>query len=299
MLTPRSYFMNPSSTIKFSKLSLTISQQIIQLKSRGMQFLDEEQASYYLENINYYRLSAYWLPFESDHKTHTFKDGTSFERVLELYIFDRELRLLMLDAIERIEVSVRTHLAYELSQKYGSHPHLEAELFKPLHRYKRVLEKLKGEAGRNKEPFVKHFKEKYSEALPPIWACVELMTLGQVSNWFGMIKLRQDKQLIAKYYSIDEKVLGSFLHHLTIIRNICAHHSMLFSSNLTVEFTIPKNMQEHFNTQERKKLFNTFVMLEYLMDKISGDNHWRTRLEDLIDKYNINRVTLGYGGADE
>ena len=293
MLTPRSYFLNPSNT-NFTKPSLTIDEQITQLKSRGMQFEDEAQAKYYLENLNYYRLSAYWLSFEKDEK-HTFYDGTSFERVLELYIFDRELRLLMLDAIERIEVSVRSHFAYELSQKYGAHPHLQAELFKPLHRYNKVVEKLKSEAGRNKEPFVKHFKNKYSEALPPIWASVELMTLGQVSNWFGMIKLRQDKQSIAKYYGLDEKVLSSFLHHLTIIRNICAHHSVLFSSTLTVEFTIPKNMQEIFNQDTRKKLFNTFVMVEYLMDKISADNHWRERLEALVDKYNIDRGTLGYG----
>ena len=288
--------MNHSS-INYSKPSLTISQQIEQLKSRGMQFDNESKAKYYLENLNYYRLSGYWLPFESSHLPHLFNDNTRFERVLELYIFDRELRLLMLDAIERIEVSVRSHLAYELSQKYGSHPHLNAELFKPHYRYKQVLEKLKSEAGRNKEPFARHFKQKYSEELPPIWASVELMTLGQVSNWFGMIKLRQDRQLISKYYEIDEKVLASFLHHLTIIRNICAHHSMLFNSKLTVEFTIPKHTKESFNHKERKKLFNTFVMIEYLMDKINKDNHWRERLEVLVDKYNINRDTLGYGDA--
>lgn len=259
-----------------------------------MAFSDELQAKYYLQNLNYYRLSAYWLSFEQDDK-HTFRDGTSFERVLELYIFDRELRLLMLDAIERIEVSVRSHFAYELSQKYGAYPHLKAELFNPLHRYNKVLEKLKSEAGRNKEPFVKHFKHKYSEPLPPIWASVELMTLGQISNWFGMIKLRQDRQLIAKYYALDEKILSSFLHHLTIIRNICAHHSVLFSSKLTVEFTIPNNMKKSFNQEERKKLFNTFVMVEYLMDKISHDNHWRERLETLIKKYKIDKDTLGYG----
>jgi len=294
MLTPRSSFMNPS-TINYSKPFLTIAQQIEQLKSRGMHFADEEKARYYLENLNYYRLSAYWLPFESDHKTHTFKEGTSFERVLELYIFDRELRLLMLDAIERVEVSVRSRFAYEISQKYGSHPHLDESLFKSAYHYNKTLSKLKSEIDRSKEPFIKHFKEKYSEDFPPIWASVELMTLGQVSNWFSLVKLRQDRQLISKYYGLDEKVLASFLHHLTIIRNICAHHSVLWNKKLTLEFIIPKNMQEQFNKDEKRKLFNTFVMIEYLMDKISADNHWKERLEILVDKYNIDRDTLGYG----
>ncbi len=287
--------MSSSSTIQFSKPFLTIAGQITQLKSRGMQFDDEEQAAYYLENLNYYRLSAYWLPFESDHQTHTFREGTTFERVLELYIFDRELRLLMLDAIERVEVSVRSRFAYEISQKYGSHPHLNPDLFSTAYRYSKTLDKLTSEINRSKEPFIKHFKKKYSEELPPIWASVELMTLGQVSNWFSIIKLRQDRQLIAKYYALDEKVLASFLHHLTIIRNICAHHSVLWNKKLTLEFVIPKEMQDKFNVSEKRKLFNSFVMVEHLMDKISGDNHWRERLESLVDKYNIDRNTLGYG----
>ena len=284
-----------SSLLTYSKPFLTITQQIEQLKSRGMQFQSEEQAAYYLENLNYYRLSAYWLPFESEHATHTFLEGTRFERVLELYVFDRELRLLMLDAIERIEVSVRTRFAYEISQKYGSHPHLDSSLFRNPHYYRKTLDKLRSEIERSKEPFIKHFKQKYSEEFPPIWASVELMTLGQVSNWFNLIKHRQDRQLIARYYGLDEKVLTSFLHHLTIIRNICAHHSVLWNKKLTLEFVIPKNMQEKFNKEEKRKLFNTFVMTEYIMDKISDNNHWRERLEALIDKYNIDRHTLGYG----
>ncbi len=284
------------SPIKYAKPFLTIKQQITQLKSRGMYFKNESNAEFYLANLNYYRLSAYWLPFEKDHESHTFREGTTFERVLELYIFDRELRLLMLDAIERIEVSARTKFAYEISQKYGSHAHLDESIFKSLPHYKKTLSKLRSEIDRSKEPFIKHFKEKYSEAFPPIWASVELMTLGQVSNWFSLVKFRQDRQLIARGYELDEKVLASFLHHLTIIRNICAHHSVLWNKKLTLEFIIPKNMQEQFNKEDKRKLFNTFVMIEYLLDQISGDNHWRERLEALIDKYSIDRVTLGYGG---
>jgi len=281
--------------ITYSKPFLTIVQQIEQLKSRGMTFADEEKAKYYLENLNYYRLCAYWLPFELEHHTHTFKEGTTFERVLELYIFDRELRLLMLDAIERIEVSVRSRFAYELSQKYGSHPHLDETIFDSFSHYKKTLDKLQSEIDRSKEPFIKHFKQKYSECFPPIWASVELMTLGQVSNWFNLIKLRQDRQLISKYYDLDEKVLASFLHHLTIIRNICAHHSVLWNKKLTLEFKIPKNMQDQFNKDQKRKLFNTFVMIEHLMNKISADNQWRTRVEDLINKYSIDKTILGYG----
>ena len=101
----------------FNKPAKTFAEQIELLKARGMQFANEQDAQFYLEQINYYRLGAYWLPFEHTHSPHCFKPDTSFEQVLELYVFDRELRLLILDAIERLEVAVRTRFAYELAQK--------------------------------------------------------------------------------------------------------------------------------------------------------------------------------------
>ena len=116
--------MNTENKQSFTKPFLTIEQQINQLKSRGMNFHDEEKAKYYLENLNYYRLSGYWLIFEKNHEPHEFKDNTYFEDILNLYIFDRELRLLLLDAIERIEVSIWSKLAYILAENFGSHNHL-------------------------------------------------------------------------------------------------------------------------------------------------------------------------------
>lgn len=94
--------------MKFTKPPLTIEQQVEQLAARGLAIPDKARAAHYLAHLNYYRLRAYWLPFEQDAKQHRFKEGASFEHALDLYVFDRKLRLLMLDAIERIEVSLRT-----------------------------------------------------------------------------------------------------------------------------------------------------------------------------------------------
>lgn len=297
MLTPRSYCLKTSQKQSFSKPFLTIDQQITQLKRRGMLFADEEKAKKYFENLNYYRLSGYWLLFEKDHGTHTFNANTKFEDVLKLYVFDRELRLLLLDAIERIEVSVRSRLAYELSKAYGSHPHLKPEIFHCSIKYAHTLLKLNGEVSRSKEAFIKHFDGKYREKLPPFWAGVELMTLGQVSNWFSNLKFRKDRQVVAKYYGLDEKVLVSFLHHLTIVRNICAHHSVLWNKKITLDFTVPKfpkKLNEKFNLNTRKQIFNTLVMIEYLMEVINEESHWKERLVALIEKYNIDTEHMGF-----
>jgi len=298
MLTPRSYFLNPTTKQSFIKPFLTIEQQISQLKFRGMNFHDEEKAKYYLENLNYYRLGGYWLIFEKNHETHEFKDNTYFEEILNLYIFDRELRLLLLDAIERIEVSIRSRLAYVLAQSFGSHPHLKPEIFASSFKYEKTLSKLKAEIDRNRsEIFINHHLDKYSEELPPIWVSVEVMTMGQISNWYSNVKDRKYRQIIAKYYGLDEKILSSFLHHLTIVRNTSAHHSRVWNRKFTIDFILPnfpKELNEKFNLSSKKYIYNTLVMCEYLMNIISDDNSWKKRLDNLIVKHNVEVKRMGF-----
>lgn len=298
MLTPRSYFLNFVNKQSFTKTFLTIEQQINQLKSRGMKFHDEEKAKHYLENLNYYRLGGYWLIFEENHESHQFRNNTYFEEILNLYIFDRELRLLLLDAIERIEVSIRSKLAYHLAESFSSHAHLQPEIFTSPLNYARTLTKLKSELDRNRnEIFIKHHADKYSEELPPIWVSVEVMTMGQISNWYSNIKDRKYKQVIAKYYGLDEKILSSFLHHLTIVRNTSAHHSRIWNRKFTIDFILPnfpKELNEEFNPLRKKYIYNTLVMCEYLLNIISEDNNWKRRLDDLILKYNIDIKRMGF-----
>lgn len=94
--------------MRFDKPPFTYEQQLDQLIQRGMQCTDRNKALHYLAHLNYYRLAAYWRPFEKGNADHRFQPDTSFDDALNLYVFDRELRLLVMDAIERVEVSVRT-----------------------------------------------------------------------------------------------------------------------------------------------------------------------------------------------
>lgn len=119
-----------------------------------MHVTDEALALHYLGHLNYYRLGAYWLPFEKDHNSHQFQPGTKFDDALTLYIFDRELRLWLMDAIERVEVSLRTQFAYQLSLRYGTHPHLNQSLFHEPSRYGRALNKLENEVKQSGEEFI-------------------------------------------------------------------------------------------------------------------------------------------------
>lgn len=297
MLTPRSHFLKPSQKKSYLKPFLSVDEQICKLKERGMTFENEVKAKQYLENINYYRLSGYWLIYQKENTEHLFYPKTSFERVLDIYVFDRELRVLFLEAIERIEVSIRTKFAHILSQKYGSHFHLNPELFFCPIRYAQTLVKLNAEIFRSKEPCVAHFKSNYKEKLPPIYSSIELMTLGQMSHWLDNLKYRKDKQLIAKQYDLDEKVLTSFLHHLTIIRNISAHHSRLWNKKFTLDFVIPKNpenLNKNFNHNHKKYLYNSVIMVEYILKQIDENSDWMQRIMLLTGQYKIDKKRMGF-----
>lgn len=287
----------PPKNQPFTKPPLSVPDQIARLQARGMQFSNLPLAGHYLAHLNYYRLTAYWLPFEANHQTHQFRAGTQFDEVLKYYVFDRELRLVVLDAIERIEVSVRTQMTQVLTMQYGSHPLLDPTVFHCPVKYANTLTKLLGEYRRSDETFSDHFRKNYSDKLPPMWAAVELMTLGQISSWFSNIDARQDRKAIAVNYSIDESILSSFLHHLTIIRNICAHHSRLWNRRFTFTIKLPKNhlqLTPNLNTQNRKNLYNTLVFLGYLVDFLSPGNNWKQRIKDLVLNNNVNTEAMGF-----
>ncbi|GMQ87557.1 MAG: Abi family protein [Gammaproteobacteria bacterium] len=284
--------------MRFTKPPKTFDEQIDLLTKRGMAVADRPRARHYLAHLNYYRLGAYWLPFEQDHDGHQFRPGTTFEQVLDLYVFDRELRLLVLDAIERVEVSIRTQWAYHLSHIYGPHAHLDKTLFKAKWHHFGNVDKLKREVNRSHEVFIQHLRNKYDEPLPPLWAICEIMTLGELSKWFANLRRGKDRNAIARTYDLDEVNLTSFLHHLSTVRNICAHHARLWNREFTFTWKIPIHrpaaLLENFHNHGERRIYNTLVMLAYLMDQTSPNHHFKTRLHKLLKKYSVDETAMGF-----
>ena len=271
----------------FKKSAITVDEQITRLIERGMVIDDPDEAGFYLSHLNYYRLGAYWLPYEEDHGSHTFRKGTRFSEVLNLYIFDRELRLIVLDAIERIEVSVRSHWAYHLSHQHGPHAHLNPGIFDRRF-WDKNIDKLSIEVKRSDEVFIHHHLKTYSESLPPVWAVCEVMTLGMLSRWYDSLKPHKTRRAIASTYGVDERVLESWLHHLSMVRNVCAHHSRLWNREFTITPNLPKTKPAHLGNEfipESRRLYNTLVILLHGMDIVAGHHNWRGRLKQLIERH--------------
>lgn len=276
--------------MKFEKPSVSIPDQIALLEARGMGVPDPAYAAHCLQHISYYRLRAYWLPFEGIPQAtgeHRFRDTTSFDDVLELYIFDRRLRLLVMDAIERIEVSLRGGWAHHLAMKYGPHGYLDPGLYHRADRYAQAFSKLIEDLRRSKDTFILHYKNRYDDPEhPPVWMTAEVISLGQLSMWYSNLKNRSDRQAIAKVYGLDETVLVSLAHHLTYIRNICAHHGRLWNKQVTVKMIVPKSpasLKLALNGAAQGRLYNTIVVLAYLMDIVAPKNQWREQVAGLME----------------
>lgn len=268
----------------YEKPALSIDEQLNLLVSRGLRVRDRERARHYLAHLSYYRLRGYWLPFEqaSTGSSHQFRPETDFEDVVALYVFDRRLKLLLMDLVEQVEVSVRARWVNSFAMRYGPHGHLAASNFRDASRHSKCLASLREELGRSRETFVEHYRRTYHEPpSPPLWAACEVMSLGQLSQWIQNLGHRADRQAIAGGYGLDESVFCSFLHHLTNVRNLCAHHGRIWNRRFTFTMKLPKSpssLAVRLNPFADRNVFNTLVVLDHLIEIISPDSRWHRDL---------------------
>lgn len=282
----------------FAKRSLTFELQLQRLIDRGLLVSNKEKAISYLSHINYYRLGTYWWSFVDDNTNNAFKPNTTFEQVLNLYIFDRELRLLLLDAIERIEVSLRTQWAFHLSNRFGSHAHLDKSVFTGKFDHQGFINNLQKEIQRTSDKNIKNQAYKYKELTPATWIVCEVMSFGWLSRSYDAIGRRAIRSDISDSYKLKEVVLSSFLHHITTVRNICAHHSRLWNREFTFTMKLPTNGQtellQSLHSGNTKQLYNTLVMCIYFINLISPNNNWTQKLKALIETHSIDVAEMGF-----
>lgn len=284
----------------YNKPALSVAQQLALLKARGMAIQDDAKAEFYLTHINYYRLRAYWLPFEdpATAPNHLFRQGSNFDDVLSIYIFDRELRLLVLDAIERVEVSFRASFANYLGMAYGSHAHIDPAIFDPRF-HPRCLQGLNDEIRRSREDFILHYNRTYSApSVPPIWASTEVMSFGLLSQWYNAILRRGDRNNISALWGLDERFTVSLLRHLSSIRNFCAHHSRLWNRRFAVTMQIPHcdaTLRASMNPNSTRQIHNALAVLAWLLGRISPGQTWSRRVVDHINSHpSVNPLRMGF-----
>ena len=291
MRTPAGYFF-VGPAMKYAKPALTLDDQIALLEQRGLQVDDRAAAAHALAHGNYYRLRGYWVVLEElqPDGSHCFRAGTRFETVLALSAFDDALRALVMEAVGKAEVSLRTQFAYHIALTHGPHAYLDQALFHDPVKHAKCLSSLKEEIDRSHEVFIKHYLGKYTDPpLPPLWVVCEVMSLGSLSKWYENLSARADRKRIADAYDLDETTLTSFMHHLTTLRNLCAHHCRLWNRRFTVTMKIPRNRPVqavrafHQGPDAERRIFNSLTLLAHLMNVVAPGNDWLIRVRGLLE----------------
>lgn len=291
--------------MKFSKPPLTFEDQLAKLRARGLVIDDEVTARWALRSLGYYRLAAYTLPFQQNHlPDKPFRPDASLGAVLALYTFDRELRLLVLDAVERIEVVLRTGLVYHLSHAHGAHWFMDANLFAPDFKHGEFIAQIEAEMalspGENRpfrqhaEVFINHYYRKYGDPrLPPSWMVAETLSLGTISRLYAKLKCPKLRQTIAQAFGYNEAILGPWLHTLTYVRNLCAHHARLWNRQLVIKSQVPKRHARDVPVGDR--FYAVAFILADMLAAVESRSRWRLRLRELIENHpEADQTAMGF-----
>ena len=256
------------------KPALTLDEQVAHLRAKGLSVPDGERAVACLACVNYYRLRGYWLTLEESGR---FKRGVSFQDVWDVANIDSDVRQWVAAAIEPVEIKLRAQFAQQLAVRHGANALRQAGLFKSEERYRGSMAGLDREirrALRDRNPFVAHHMEK--DGMLPIWATVEVASLGTISKLYGNLKDAEASRAIAASFGIKPYYLKGWVEHLTYVRNICAHHNRFYNRLVTKRPVLYRDDRRYAGAKE----FPTFLVLRQLHMR-SWPSEWPDRLAQL------------------
>lgn len=280
--------------MKYTKPPLSFEDQAKLLIKRGLIVPDEAELISYLSNVNYYRLSGYLYPFKQiDPLTgeESFYPGTQFSTIKNRYEFDRRLRLLLMDAIERIEVAIlRTQFVEKHALTFGTFGYTVFKNYKPEFLYKdfrKLMKDIRFDEKRSSEEFIKRYHEKYDEETHlAFWMAAEVMSFGQILTLYRNSD-REIQIITAKNFNLPALVLDSWLHTLLYIRNACAHHVRLWNRVLPLAPLFPDKKHDpnwYYPVKiSNQRIFAVLSIIRYLLLTIDPRNHIPQSMIKLID----------------
>ena len=202
------------------------------MRGRGLSVdIDASDFAAFLRSVNYYRFTGYAIPFQVD-REHFAKDAKASD-ILALYHYDRKLRDLLFEALEVIELNFRTIFAHEAARVHGPLGYLDAANFTDAAKHAKAVTRLQDEFDRSKEKCVLHFKANYAN--PPVWSVVEIASFGALVHFFRMMQ-PSDQNKIATTYGYQGNYTASYIQHLCVLRNLCAHHGRLYDHQWDYRF---------------------------------------------------------------
>jgi len=281
--------------MKYEKPAKTCEEQADLLLSRGL-VADRNELITVLTQINYYRLSTYLYTFRDG--TDNFLPGTSLQQILRLYEFDHELRILLIDIIEGIEILVRSRLAYFFALKHGPFAWRDPKVFPNFNPayddFVRWQDKLTEQTRRSREQksnedTVVHFFKKYGDLHDclPIWILVEIMDFGSTLSFYRGVESDLRKN-VALSFNQPEEVVLSWLLSLNTVRNRCAHHARLWNWQLGISVKLPnarKYPEWYLPRLSNRELASVLYICAWISKKLVSKDYWLERARSLFCTY--------------
>lgn len=294
--------------MEFTKPSLDYNQLLDHLIDRGLEVDNKDRAIRYLKHIGYYRLNIYSREFQKEHGY--FISGTKFNHILKLYVFDRHLRVVLMDAMERVEVAFRSAISNFMSIEYGNQWYSLPEHFgkrygakgrKPFNHPRLMQEIEKADS-----PSLRHFRKKYAKSdTPPSWVVFEVLSFGQVSQLFSHMKKREVSK-ISSEFDLPPLVCINWLQGVVILRNLVAHHERIwnrdFTHSLIAKANIPSIIKssifdpaQESRAMQSRKFYAYACVVCYFLSIISPRSSWKTRFKELVESHpTANLQSMGF-----
>lgn len=274
---------------------------------RGMIISDRDYARRLLERTGYYRLSAFYYPFRTfcvlpeegqRIRCDRFRNGTTFDEVAAFYLWDKQIRLMVIDAIERIEIAIRACIV-DILGAINKHGHRDPRSYKPSIRepvgdataLEKFTDKLSEGFKRSKEEYAKHYRDRYL-GNPPIWVEAGTWDWGNMAFILQHLHDKHKEKIAAKVHpNLPFSKLESWVNALNTVRNDCAHHSRIWNKNLVNSPGLPKGPAftdfDHIKVSSKKgatptqKLYGVLVVIAFLLQRFHPNTKWHCRLREM------------------
>lgn len=303
---------------EYTKPWLSLEQQVTRLREHNLELSPDDQPTELLKAVGYYRLTGYLYPFREseeyvDAAGHTrtrilsdYRPGTTLSNAAELIDFDRRLRLLALDGLERIEVAVRMRVGYVLGRRSPfayEDPATFVQAFtadktdirapEPS-KHAQWLQRINGRQSGSDEKFVEHFRAKYDDRMP-VWALTEILELGHLSILYRGLNQVDAEEIAGAFRVPNKKLMTGWLASLNYVRNVAAHHARLFNRKLQNAPSRPKvgdvPLLDHLRDSEHPKrvygVYNALAVIAYLLPSVEPRTDWATRAAALFREFPV------------
>ena len=276
--------------VNYSK-TCTLPQDLLPLlKQRGLMISNEQKAVNYLANIGYFRLSAYLYPLLKEPKTeHLYKVGATFEKALDMYRFDRKLRILLFNEIEKIEVAIRSTMnnliSHELNDVFWM---TDVKHFNNSSFFAKRLVLIDSELEKSNEDFIVHFKNTYNNPYPPAWMIAEIIPFGMLCKTFNDLRYKSIQKKVADYFSLSLPVFSSWIISLVNLRNLCGHHNRTWNKEIPFashKLNNPRFAWINSDNTDMKRVYFRICIIKYLLFTVSPNNTFTQKLKSLLVKY--------------